>query len=316
MSHIKVTLIISMLGLLVLAACAPAATTTPAIPMPPPVKDVAVTQVEEVEVPVEYEETALDQADLPAEISPLSYPAARSQRLVIKDAAFELLVPDTDQALNQVNQIAADFQGYILSSESWYEGEFKFASVTLAIPAIEFEHVLQRLRHLGLQVLMETASGQDVSAEYVDLESKLRNLEATSERIRSFLEQAKTVEESLQINEELAAIEVEVEQVKGQMNFYTGRAAFSTVTVLLTPEHPTPTPTAIPTATPTPTATPAWSAGNTLSKSSAVLTLITQAVIDFLIWVGVVIGPFALVFALLSWLIIAIWRRIRRRITS
>jgi len=49
-------------------------------------------------------------------------------------------------------------------------------------------------------------SGQDVTDEYVDLQSRLGNLEATRDRIRTFLDQAQTVDEALRVNEQLAAV--------------------------------------------------------------------------------------------------------------
>lgn len=59
---------------------------------------------------------------------------------------------------------------------------------------------MRRLRTMAGRVLNETASGTDVTDEYVDLESKLENPEATRGRIRAFLEQATKVEELLEVN--------------------------------------------------------------------------------------------------------------------
>lgn len=244
-----------------------------------------------------------------------------AERLVIKDGEINLLVRDTDSAIDRVLQTTSDYGGYILSSSTWYEHDFKFASLTLALPSAEFERAMRRLRNIGIQVLSETASGQDVSAEYVDLESRLTNLEATAARIRGFLEDADTIEESLTISAQLAEVEAEINEVRGQMNFYQGRAAFSTITVAITPEFPTPTPSATPTqtATPTPTPTftptptltptPAWNPGETFGDAAQVSAGIGRTIADILIWIVVVIGPFAVVLGVFVW---GIWRVTRR----
>ena len=65
-------------------------------------------------------------------------------------------------------------------------------------------------------MLDESASGQDVTDQYVDLQSRLRNLEATEATIRSFLEKAETVEESLQVNRQLSEITDQIEEIKGK----------------------------------------------------------------------------------------------------
>ncbi len=294
---------LSILGAL-LAACSPAATraaqsgaAATSAPFP--------TRAAEATLAPFPTAAALGDSSAPAGDPQLAYAPAGSG-LVIKDAEMELLVRDTDVAIAQVTQMAADYGGYILSSQTWYVDGFKYATLRLGIPSAQFEKALNYLRGLGLQVVRENASGQDVSAEYVDLQSKLANLEATAARVREFLSDAKTVEESLRINQQLAELEAQIEQVKGQMNYYQGRAAFSTVTVALTPQYPTPTPTLTPTATltPTPTATftptPSWNPGATFDQASGVLVDVTQTVVDGLIWLFVVAGPVALVIALLA----------------
>lgn len=216
-------------------------------------------------------------------------------RMVIKDAEMELLVENTDQAVDQVTQMAADYGGYLISSQSWFDGSFKYAAIRLAVPSQAFETALTSLRHIGVQVVRETGSGQDVSAEYTDLQSRLTNLEATASRVREFLDAAQTVDESLKVNQQLSDLEAQIEQIKGQMKYYEGRTAFSTITVNLTPQRPTPTPspTATPTATPTPR--PGWNPTNTFNNASGVLGTLFRAAVDLIIWLIVVMGPFAAV---------------------
>jgi len=169
------------------------------------------------------------------------------------------------------------------------------------------------LRHVGIQVIRETASGQDVSAEYADLASRLKNLEATADRVRSFLSEAKTVEESLKINETLSDLEGQIEQVKGQMKYYEGRAAFSTITVSLTPQHPTPTPTFTPTPTVTPTPTAGWNPGKTFQRAGKVSVSMIQSTFDVIIWIILIFGPFILVAGAVFGLVRFFWRRSRKK---
>src|SRR5574341_1812786 len=310
-------LVLVFLTLLVAAACGPQVVTNP-VEMP-----VVPTQI--VEMPYAaaatkapataepFSTAAPVDESAPGGASQLAYAPAGS-RLVIKDATLELLVGDTDVALARVTQFTADVGGYIISSQTWYTSGFKFAELRLGIPSAEFERALNQLRGLAIQVVSENASGQDVSAEYVDLQSRLTNLEATAARVREFLQDAKTVEESLRISQQLAELEAQIEQVKGQMRFYEGRSAFSTVTVRITPQYPTPTPTLTPTPTQTPTPTPtftptpAWNPGSTFGQASGVLIDMTQFTVDAAIWIAVVGGPFIL----LGGIAIVILRRMKK----
>jgi hypothetical protein len=61
------------------------------------------------------------------------------------------------------------------------------------VPGEEFEQVLPELRSLGgrvKKVLAENISGQDVTEEYTDLQSQLRNLQATETRLLQLYEKA------------------------------------------------------------------------------------------------------------------------------
>jgi hypothetical protein len=216
--------------------------------------------------------------------------------LIIKQGQIHLLVKDTDPAIDRLTQITSDTGGYIVSNRVWFESfreeNYKYASYTIAVPVDQFENALQRLRGLAIRVMDESASGQDVSEEYVDLQSRLTNLEVTRNRIRGFLDQATTIDESLRINQELSSIEDQIEKVKGRMNYLSSRAAFSTISVQLDPQLPaiaSPTPT----PTPTPTRAPGWDPGKTFEHAGGLATRVAQFLVDAAIYL-VVWVPFTL----------------------
>jgi hypothetical protein len=231
-------------------------------------------------------------------------------RMVIKNSDMRLLVEDTDVAVDRTTQVVGDLGGYIISSRTWvqdyYEFELKYASITIGVPVEQFERALSRLRGLSVKVLDETASGEDVTDQYVDLGSQLANLEATRERIKSFLEDAKTVDEALRINQQLSEIERQIEQIKGQMNYLDDRSAFSTITVNFEPKLPELI------STPTPTPTPVqWKPSDTFTDAKKTLTSAYQGIAEFLIWFFVVLVPILLPPVLIFW---GLWRLLRRKL--
>jgi len=242
-----------------------------------------------------------------------------TNRKIIKNADVRLLVKDTDVAIDRTTQAIGDLGGYIISSRVWYQDYYgnnlKYSTMTLGIPVDQFERMLVRLRELAIRVLDENASGEDVTDQYVDLQSQLENLEATRARIQEFLTDAKTVDEALRINQELANIEAQIEQIKGRMNYLNDRSAFSTITVNFEPEFPiltpTPSPTAAPTFTPRPTATLApWKPGETFSDAQRTVTVAYRGIFNFLIWLVVVVLPILLLPAIVIW---ALWKLVTRK---
>ena len=236
------------------------------------------------------------------DVNPSPYQAGR---MIIKNGEMNLLVADTDQAINLVTGVAVETGGYIVSSKTWTQDGFKYATLTMGVPADQFEVAQRRLRALAVQVLNESASGQDVSDEYVDTQSRLVNLEATAARIREFLKQAKDVEEALQVNAKLAEVEDEINKVKGRMQYLQDRSAFSTLAVNLEPQRPTPTPTTTPTTTPTSTPD-VWRPDRTFKESTDILAINLRTLVDLSIQFVVVLGPCVLPVLVILWVV---WRR-------
>jgi hypothetical protein len=209
-------------------------------------------------------------------------------RKIIKDATLTLEVANVDLALSRISGAAAQVGGYVLETRTDQVGpDQRQALLKLAVPVEQFEAMLQRIREAGNRVLSEAASGTDASQEFVDTQSQLANLEATQARIRQFLEQAKTVEEALQVNAQLTGIEGQIGQLKGRLQFLSQRAAYSTIAVQIQ-QPPPPTPTITPTATPEPTPTPEplWNPGRTAAQASATLTTIVQALATSAPWLA------------------------------
>ncbi len=304
-------LVVVLLLAMALTACA-----TPAATMAPPAR--APTQgafAGEMEGPA-LQAPAATQAPAPTYAPQASdaalQVAAYGPQMVIKNGDIRLLVANTDTALDGVTQIVSDVRGYVVSSRVWYQDYFgtnyKYATLTMGVPVDQFENALRRLRSLAVRVLDDTASGQDVTDQYVDLQSQLTNLEATRDRIRSFLNQAKTVDDALRINQQLADVEGQIEKVKGQMNYLSNRSAFSTITINLEPDLPKIEMTATPTATPAPIASLApWNPGETTQQATNTLVSAYRVIVDMLIWFFVVLlpifGPPALILWLVFWFV-------------
>jgi len=133
----------------------------------------------------------------------------------------------------------------------------------------------------------DIASGQDVSQEYVDLQSRLTNLEATAARIREFLDKATKVADALEINRQLSDVEGQIEEVKGRMQYLKDRSAFSTIALTLNPVVPTPTP--YPTPTPV-----AWQPARRSRRQAIRWAVCCGGLVDAAIWLGIVLLPLAI----------------------
>lgn len=263
-------------------------------------------------------ETEVDVAGTPPATQAAPQPDAPTQRLIIKDGRITVVTQETDAAVDTATQLIVDVGGYIISQQVYSDPQgYRYANIRLAVPVTRFEEAMKALRQLGT-VTNESASGEDVTEEFVDLQSRLANLGATRDRLRTFLDQAENVEQALEVNEELKKIEEEIAIIQGRINFLRDRAAFSTIDLTIQPWIPTPTPsptpTATPTATPTPLPTPdTWRPGDTAETARVQLQNSAQDVADFTIYNSIVCGPWLLLFVLLGLPVARIAWRLRRR---
>ncbi len=159
------------------------------------------------------------------------------ERLIIRDGNMTIVVEDTDQALTEIVRLAAAKNGWVVDSSVYQSNGGKSGTITIRVPAGEFDATMAEIRELALEVESESTTSQDVTEEFVDLEARVANLEATADRVRGFLDEAKTVEEALAVNAELSRLEGEIESLKARMKFLSESAAFSRLTVQVTPDE-------------------------------------------------------------------------------
>lgn len=232
--------ILVALTLFALAACGGAAPATSVAPMP---AQAPAAREESAAGGVAPGAPAMD-VGAPAE-APAAEPQAQggqlpSARLVIRNAELALQVASVRDAEAAVRARAEALGGFVVSSETSGADEYMTARVVIRVPAAGFDDALNGVQGLADRVLSRSVSGQDVTEEYVDLESRLRTLEATSARLLDLLSRAQTVEEALSVNVALTDVQGQVEQVKGRMQYLKQSAALSTIAVSLQPIPVTP----------------------------------------------------------------------------
>jgi len=231
--------------------------------------------------------------------------AASVERLIIRNANLNIVVRDTEATVEEIDALANTLGGYVIESNISEYREGKQARLRLRVPAEELDQALDRIHELAEEVRNETISGQDVTDEYVDLQSRLRHLEATEERLLTFMEEAEDTEAALEVYDRLQNIQAEIEQTKGRMQYLKDSAAMATITVNITPSELA-----------QPIEVGRWRPQGTLRDAFESLIRVAQFLVDALIVIVVLIVPVLVIIALpligLFFLIRAIVRRRRR----
>lgn len=220
-------------------------------------------------------------------------------RLIIRTADMSIVVVDTEEALEWLTKMATENGGWVVNSSVFqYSETAKTGNITLRVPAEGFDSALEAISAMAVEVTNLSTSGQDVTEEFVDLSARLENLEATAVRVRSFLDETRNVEEALAVNQELSRLEGEIEAYKGRIQYLSQSAAFSTITVNLTPDELS-----------QPIEVGGWRPSGIVREALEALVDALQGLATFAIWLIIYFLPIALIIGLPLWLVVRFARR-------
>jgi hypothetical protein len=156
-------------------------------------------------------------------------------RKIIKTAELGIRAEDVRDSAARAQQVAAQYGGSVLSSQINQGDGSVSADLVLMVPSPEFEQALDELRDLGKEVTTDTVRGEDVTEEFVDLESQERNLLAAEQSLLELYDEAQSVNDALSIERELTNIRGQIEQVQGRIQYLEQRTASSQITLSIQP---------------------------------------------------------------------------------
>lgn len=162
-------------------------------------------------------------------------PSIAEERMIVRIGEMSLVVGDVVDARDEIARLAVRLDGYVVSSRIWGEEREKRGRISIRVPDDRFEPVLAEMRDLAVRVSSESTDSRDVTEEYIDLESRLGNAEATEQQYLTLLEKASDVEDILRIYERLSRVRNEIEQIKGRMQYLERTSSMSLINVHLEP---------------------------------------------------------------------------------
>ena len=121
---------------------------------------------------------------------------------------------------------------YGTKPEEWQD-EGRYAEITLRVPSAKFDGFIEMLKGVG-ETTDSRVSGQDISLQYFDIETRLETLRIREERLQTLLEQAATLEDIIELERELANVSYEIQSYEIEKRNYDSLVDFSQITVNLT----------------------------------------------------------------------------------
>lgn len=237
---------------------------------------------------------------------------AESTQMIMMTANLSIAVDDPSVTLTDVQKLAKEMGGFTVYSNLYktqtINGSEVFeASVTIRVPAAKLDEAMEKIKAMTgdaqKYTLNENISGQDITKEYTDLQSRLRNLEEADAKLSEFYENATNTEEALSIYTQKMQVTEQIEVIKGQIKYYDESVSTSAVTVDIKSKQSI-----------APLTVAGWKPSGVAKDALEALVKFGKGLVNFLIWLGLYVLPIVLViglpiFFLVRWLV----RRSRAR---
>lgn len=243
-------------------------------------------------------------------IAPSPYPApgagtADRERIgpkIIRNGSLTLRVDDVEKRAEELKTLALSKNGFVASSNISDVNGVKNGYLTIRIPSDKFDETVAAAKKIALVVFNESSNADDVTAQYVDLDARLRAAKAEEAQYLEILKQARSVEDTLNVSARLADVRTRIEQIQGQLRSLNDQTDYATLSISLTQSARVEVPTRT------------WKPLETMKEALRVLVIALQSLIDVII-TGVIflVGfllPIILVIAIVAWIIRAIWKKI------
>ncbi|MFD1178036.1 DUF4349 domain-containing protein [Paenibacillus puldeungensis] len=163
-------------------------------------------------------------------IQPEATEAGLNKKLIYQ-ANVVMEVKDYAKAQSEIRNLVALTGGYIIQFSENQSQEERGGSFVLKVPSNGFSSFLDRLEGLKPESIQRSIEGQDVSEEYVDLNSRLKVKQAMEAKYLKFVEEATKTSQLVEFVRELERIQTEIEQIKGRMRYIDSNVAYSTIEI-------------------------------------------------------------------------------------
>lgn len=220
---------------------------------------------------------------------------------VIKNGDLTMKVDRVSDAQEKISEIAEKNGGSVFSSNiTQSKNNVKSGIITVKVPVENFEKTFSEIKNVSALVIREATTGTDVTEEYQDLETQIRNKKAEEQSYVRILNQAQKVEDILAVTRQVSLVRGEIERLEGRKRFMDSQTNMSLINVSLSEDQDI-------------TVTDSWRPLQIAKEAVNSLVKLIQGFISFLIVLVVTFIPVAVLYFLVILVIYLFGRKIYHR---
>ncbi|MEQ9168103.1 MAG: DUF4349 domain-containing protein [Fulvivirga sp.] len=150
---------------------------------------------------------------------------------VVKTGGVEFESKDIDKDYQSIKTLLPRFKGYI-ENESQNKTSHRITyNLTIRVPADGYDSLYENVSRIGFRLDSRYSNIDDVTSQYYDLKSRIKNKKVLEERYLELLKKASAIKDILEIERNLNEIRVEIESLEGQFKYLSQRVSLSTIDI-------------------------------------------------------------------------------------
>ncbi len=162
-------------------------------------------------------------------------PSGKSK--IVKTGNLSFLVKNVEEASAHITDIRNQMGGQAGNATvSEYSPGVRSGDITIWVPSEKFDETMVALKKLALRVQNESVRADDVSAQFVDLTARLKNLRAAEAQYVEIMKRAGTINDILNVTNQLNSTRSQIEELQGQLDYLSHQVALSSIHISLTQE--------------------------------------------------------------------------------
>lgn len=161
----------------------------------------------------------------------LDAPSPKIEQKIIKQASLRFETNDLEETYKQIQTAVKQSQGKVQSDSEGKDYGTLYRNITIRVPSQNFDNFINTISKGVSYFERKEITAEDVTEQYIDLTTRLKNKRKLEERYLQILQKAAKISEILEIEKQISIIREEIEAKEGQLKYLENRVSESTVTI-------------------------------------------------------------------------------------
>ncbi|KKP63905.1 MAG: hypothetical protein UR61_C0060G0004 [candidate division WS6 bacterium GW2011_GWE1_34_7] len=148
-----------------------------------------------------------------------------------KSGTVSFLVENIDTSVESTKLINTKYSAQITNIYDYGRGNDRVVSITVKVPVTDFEKYYEEVREIEGEVTYANISTLDVTEEYIDITSRLKNLRSVEEQLVGILQKAENVTDTLAVQRELNTVRGEIESYEQRKRYFDSQTDYSYISI-------------------------------------------------------------------------------------